>query len=43
MFDGIPISMLNELKSIPVFSENRSEVVCVIEEKFYVIELIATV
>jgi hypothetical protein len=35
--------MLNDLKSIAVFSENSSKIVCVIDEKFDVIELIAPV
>ncbi len=35
--------MLNDLKSIAVFSENGSEIVCVIDEKFHIIELIAPV
>jgi hypothetical protein len=34
---------LNELKSIAVFSENRSKIVRVIDEKFDVINLIAPV
>jgi len=34
--------MLNDLKSIAVFSENRAEIVCVIDEKFHVIELVAS-
>jgi hypothetical protein len=33
--------MLNNLKSVADFNENRSERVCVIDEKFYAIELIA--
>jgi hypothetical protein len=35
--------MLNYLKSIAVFSEDWSEIVCVIDEKFHGIELIAPV
>jgi len=35
--------MLNDLESISVFSENWRKIVCVIDEKFYVIELVAPV
>ena len=42
-FDGIPISVSNDLKSIPVFSKNWSKIVCVIDEKFHITELVASV
>jgi len=35
--------MSNELKSIVIFSENWPKIVCVIDEKFHVIQLIAPV
>jgi len=43
MFDSIPISVCKHLKSIAVFGQDRSEVICVIDEKEHVGELIATV
>jgi hypothetical protein len=33
--------MANDLESIAIFSENWRKIVCVIDEKFYVIELVA--
>jgi len=35
--------MSNGLKSIAIFIENWTEIVCVIDEKFNVVELIAPV
>ena len=35
--------MLNDLKSIALFSENGSKIVCVIDKKFDVVELITAV
>jgi hypothetical protein len=43
MFDCILIFVVNHLKSIAAFGENRSEIVGVINEKFNGIELIASV
>ena len=42
-FNCIPISMTNYLKSIAVFGENWSEIVCVIDQKFNGVELITPV
>ena len=39
-FNCVPISMANYLKSIAVFGENWSEIVCVINEKFNCVKLI---
>jgi|GEM_PF-468506 len=43
MFDTISVSVLNTLKLIACFGKNWSGVVCVIDGKAHVIELIAPV
>ena len=43
MFNGVPISVCEDLKPIVVFGQNWPEIIGVIDEKQYVIELIAVV
>jgi len=43
MFDTMPVLVLHILKSIACFDKIWSEVVCAIDEKAHVIELIAPV
>jgi len=43
MFDSISISVCEYLKSVAIFSQDWSEVVGVVDEKFHVIQKTATV
>jgi len=42
-FDGVPISVREDLKSVAVLGQNWPEIIDVIDEKQYVIELVAVV
>jgi len=40
-FDSIPISMCESLKSVAIFSQNRSKIISIVDEKYNVVKLIS--
>jgi len=39
-FDSIPISMCERLKSVPIFRQNWSKIISIVDEKYNVVKLI---